>query len=134
MNKDIIFHKVEDVAIAIVAETNEPGAEIWNAYLLNLKKDPIETVLVSTKGYGTIEERKVKTSMLRHLLGNIEGGGFKLIEPIDKKLFSISNEFLVSFWYKGAMYDKKYVFVTESIIQSNFINIPLINKKGVMIK
>ena len=61
MNKDIIFHKVEDVAVAIVSETNNTGEEIWNAYLLNLKNETIETVLISSRGYGTIEEKQVKT-------------------------------------------------------------------------
>ena len=134
MKKDIPFNKVEDVAVTIIPESNEFGEEIWNVYIINLKPEPIETVIVSSKGYGVIEGKAVKTSVLRQLLGNIEGEHFRLIEPIDQKLFGISNEFFISFWYKGMLYDKKYIFVTESIVESNFTDVPVLNKRGVMIK
>lgn len=32
------------------------------------------------------------------------------------------------------MYDKKYVFVPESVKEENFTLVPLINKRGVMIR
>jgi len=32
------------------------------------------------------------------------------------------------------MYDKKYVFVPESITEENFTHVPVLNKKGVMIR
>lgn len=134
MNKDIPFKKVEEVAIAILPELTDLGQEEWSVYLLNLKDEPIQTVLVSSTGYGEIDDRKVKTSTLRQLLGDIPPKYFIKIELIDQQLFSISNEFWISFWYHGNLYDKKYVFVSESIIESNFTEIPLINKRGVMIK
>jgi hypothetical protein len=48
-------------------------------------------------------------------------------------VFGINNEYWLSFYVDKIMYDKKYVFLAESIIDVNFTMIPLINKMGVMI-
>jgi hypothetical protein len=136
MKKDIPFEKVKDVAVAIVRESNENTADAeWSVYLLNLKDVPLEGVIVASKGYGELEDgEKVKTSQLRQLFDKVEKNNYVKIEPIDSSLFKLNNEFWVSFWIGKDIYDKKYVFVTESIVENNFIDIPIINKRGVMIK
>lgn len=132
MLKDIPNFIVEDIAIAVVQEENETGELVWSSYLLNLKSEPIEGVLVSTKGYGNYEGEDVKTSMLRHFLDVVPAKGYAMIEPIIENLFGLNNEFWVSFYLNGAMYDKKYIFLPESIKEDFFINVPLLNKKGVV--
>jgi len=134
MKSDIKPPIVTDIAVAIVHEKGEDGAMVWNSYLLNLKNKTIEGVLVSTKGYGKKEKETVKTSMLRHFLDTMEPNSFVKIEPIVDDLVGLSNEFWVSFYLNKVMHDKKYVFMAESIKEQNLIDIPLINKKGVMIK
>jgi hypothetical protein len=136
MKKDIPFEKVKDVAVAIVRESNENTVDAeWSVYLLNLKDVPLEGVIVASKGYGELEDgEKVKTSQLRQLFDKVEKNNYVKIEPIDSSLFKLNNEFWVSFWIGKDIYDKKYVFVTESIVENNFIDIPIINKRGVMIK
>jgi hypothetical protein len=59
---------------------------------------------------------------------------YSLVEPIMDSLFGINNEYWLSFYLNGNIYDKKYVFVPESITEGNFVNIPLVDKQGVMIK
>jgi hypothetical protein len=134
MKKDIAPPTVENVAVAVVKETNDLNELEWNVYLLNLKNEKIEKVLVSSHGYGTIKEEAVKTSMLRHFLDDIEPCSYLKFEPIMETLFGLSNEYLVSFFIENVMYDKKYIFLPETIKEENFMLIPLINKKGVMIK
>ncbi|MBA3648440.1 MAG: hypothetical protein H0W62_07810 [Chitinophagales bacterium] len=134
MKKDIPFERVEDVAMAVVPETSEVGVEEWIVYLVNLKKSPIDGVLISSKGYGNIDGKNVKTSTLRQFFEKIAAEDYVKVEWIDERLFGINNEFWVSFWYQGILFDKRYVFVTESIIKNNFTEIPLIGKRGVMIK
>jgi hypothetical protein len=133
MIKDIPELIVENVAIAIVREKNELDETVWNSYLLNLKDQKIEGVLVTSTGYGELNEEKVKTSTLRHFLDEVESKSFVKIEPIIEEVFGINNEYWLSFYFNKTMYDKRYVFLAESITESNFTNIPLINKKGVMI-
>ena len=56
------------------------------------------------------------------------------IEPIQVKLFGLTNEYWVSFTHDEYMYDKKYIFVNGSIVEENFTRIPFINRQGVMIR
>lgn len=133
MIKDIPELIVENVAIAVVREKNELDETVWNSYLINLKDQKIEGVLVTSTGYGELNEEKVKTSTLRHFLDEVEPKSFVKIEPIIEEVFGINNEYWLSFYFNKTMYDKRYVFLAESINESNFTNIPLINKKGVMI-
>ena len=134
MQKDIKPPVVEDIAIAIIREENELGEIQWNVYLLNMKDAPIEGVLVSSRGYGVKNGEKVQTSTLRHFLDVVGPKSFAKVEPIMEELFALGNEFWVSFYQNKEMYDKKYVFVAETIKEENFTLVPLINKRGVMIK
>ena len=134
MKKDITPPSVENIAVAIVQEENELQEEVWNVYLFNLKDEPIEQVLVTSKGYITdVNGNETKTSVLRHGLGTIGGLEYAKIEPIMKDVFALHNEYWVSFFQENKMYDKKFVFLAETIKEENFITIPFINKQGVML-
>ena len=133
MKKDLPENLVENVSIAVVMENATPEAKLWNVYLLNLKDEPIETVLVSSKGSGEKDGEKVKTSILRHSIGNLPAQNYALIELIDEQVFGLTNEYWLSYYLNGQIYDKKFVFVPESIVESNLIRIPILNKPGVMI-
>lgn len=136
MKKDIPYHKVSDLAIAIIPRVNNgiPDKELWDVFVLNMKEDPIENVLINSKGYGEIEGETMRTTTLRHFFNEIGAKSAALLEPIHTRLFDIANEFWISFSYEGYMYDKKYVFVRGSISEDNFTVIPFVDKKGVMIK
>lgn len=134
MLKDIPQLVVENIAVAIVREHNDEGELVWNAYLVNLYDKEISNVLVSSKGYGHFEGRDVKTSVLRHLIGNVDAKDYAKIEPIMENLFGLSNEFWVSFYLDKHIYDKKYIFLPETITEVNFTMIPVLNKRGVMIR
>ena len=101
--------------------------------MLNLKDELIETVLVSSKGYGEKDGKQVKTSVFRHSIGDVSPKSFALIELIDEQVFGLMNEFWLSYYINGRIYDKKFIFVPESIVDSNLSRIPLLNKPGVMI-
>lgn len=133
MKKDLPENIVENVSIAIVMESATPEAKIWNVYLINLKEEPIQTVLISSKGYGEKDGEKVKTSILRHSIGDVAARNFALVELIDEQVFGLTNEYWLSYYIKGQIYDKKFIFVPESIVESNLIRIPVLNKPGVMI-
>jgi len=134
MLKDIPKLVVENIIVAIVPEENEIAEEIWNVYLVNLYDTKIEGVLVSSKGYGNRNGEEVKTSTLRHFIGTVEPLDYAKIELIIKDVFGLSNEYWISFYLGKDMYDKKYVFLPESITEENFTMIPILNKRGVMIR
>jgi hypothetical protein len=135
MKKDINPTPVKDVAVAVVKEQNELFEDIWNVYLINLQNQKLEQVIVSSKGYLKLENgEETKTSMLRHGLGDIEGNSFTLIEPIMENLFGLHNEYWLTYFNNNELLDKKYIFLAETIKEENFTNIPLIEKKGILIK
>lgn len=137
MKKDIPFYKVEDLAIAIAPREDrllDDEEDLWDVYLINLKDEAISSVLVNSRGYGDIDGERMRTTILRHFFEEIGPQACVQIEPIQIKLFKIANEYWVSFVYDGYMYDKKYVFVQESISEANFTTIPFLNRKGVMIR
>ena len=135
MREELKGPKVEDVQVAVVQEEGELGAPIYNVYLLNLKNVALEGVLVSSRGYATSQEtqQKIETSMLRHYLETVAPKSYKKIEPIMEDVFGLNNEYWVSFWIDRKMYDKKFIFLSETITDKNLTKVPLLDKPGVVI-
>ncbi|MBK9190614.1 MAG: hypothetical protein IPM77_03420 [Crocinitomicaceae bacterium] len=136
MKSDINIPKVENIAVAVVKEWNdEKTVEVYNVYLINLKNHIIRNTLVSSQGYGenAITGESIKTSTLRHFIGDMDPMSFAKIEPIMEEVFGLSNEYWVSFYENNQILDKKFIFLAESITDENMKLVPLINKKGVVI-
>ncbi len=134
MKNDLPENIVEDVAITVVLVDETPEVKNWTVYLVNLKQQGINNVLISSKGYGEKDGKQVKTSILRHFLGDMEPQSYKAVEAIDVAVFGLTNEYWLSYYIDGTIYDKKFIFLPESIVDENLIRIPLVNKPGVMIK
>lgn len=133
MRAQELIQPVEDIVVAVVPETLEDES-VWMVYLVNLKNRELKNVLVTSNGYGELNEQRIQTSTLRHFIESIPPQGFSKIEPIMEDVFGLNNEYWVSFYVNETIYDKRFVFLPETIQASNFITIPLLNKKGVMIK
>ncbi|MBK0382447.1 hypothetical protein I5M32_05680 [Pedobacter sp. SD-b] len=133
MKKDIPENLVVDISIAVVLEFETPETKSWAVYLINQKNVFIETVLITSKGYGLKDGESVKTSILRHHIKKVEANSFAKIELIQEEVFGLNNEYWVSYYINGEIFDKKFVFLPESILDTNFIKVPLVNKPGVVI-
>jgi len=135
MREELQGPKVENVAVAVVQELNEDKETVYNVYLLNLRDDIMEGVIITSKGYGenALTGEKVKTAMLRHCLEILLPNEAAKIEPIMEEVFGIANEFWVSFWVNDLMYDKKFIFPAESINEKNIKTLPVLGLKGVII-
>lgn len=134
MKKDLPENIVEDVAIAVVLMSETPEVKNWTVYLVNLKNEPISNVLITSKGYGEKDGKQVKTSLLRHFIGDVPAQGSAGVEAIDTAVFGLTNEYWLSYYIGNTIYDKKFIFLPESIVDTNLIRIPVLNKPGVMIK
>ncbi|MFD2513216.1 hypothetical protein ACFSRY_05015 [Pontibacter locisalis] len=132
MKKDIDFGTVEGISLAIATKENELGEPVWNVYLLNKNPHPLENVLVTSKGYGVMEGNEVKTSVLRHMFERVEAKSFVKIEPIDPAIFHINNEYWVSYYIEKQIFDKKFVFVPDSITEEHLIEISMLQMQGVL--
>ncbi len=134
MKKDIEIPEVKGVSVAIIPE-GEGDAKSWYVYLINENKTEMTNILVSSKGYKNAEDGSTtKTTTLRHMIGTLPANSFAKIESIIEEVFELNNQFWVSFQMEGKMFDKKYVFLSETIQEKYFNNVPLINQKGVLIK
>jgi len=133
MLKDIDFKKTEDIAIAIVPEGTE-GETMWTAYFLNMGDHALETVIVNSKGNGELEGKPVQTSTLRWLLGDIAAQSVCKIEEMPQDVSKLTNEFWVSYYIGNQIYDKKYVFVLDSLRSEHMVSLPILDAKGVLIK
>lgn len=127
MKKDIDFSPVKDVHVVIAQEKDG-----WRVYLINRNQKKLENVMVTSRGYGETKTEKQKTSILRHMIPYLDAGEFALIEPIDESVFHLNNEFWVSYYIDGQVYDKKFIFVPDSIIEENLRLIPELQLKGVL--
>jgi hypothetical protein len=134
MKRDIEHPKVEGVAMAVVREVDEEGAPAWYVYLINRKEVPLTNVMVTSEGYGIVNDESVKTSALRHYIEVLGPMEYARIERIMEDVFALSNQYWLSFYIESMIFDKRYIFVPESINEENFTEVPLLGKKGVMIE
>ncbi|RYE22733.1 MAG: hypothetical protein EOP42_24075 [Sphingobacteriaceae bacterium] len=134
MLKDLPQNKVEDIAIGVALESENSESRVWYVYLINLKNQAIDNALITSKGYGFKDGEDVKTSTLRHSFPKVQAKSFTLIEPIDEQTFGLTNEYWLSYYVDNQIFDKKFIFLPESIVESNFIRLPVLNKPGVMIR
>ncbi len=134
MIKDLPENIVKDIAVAVALEKETSESKVWYVYLINMKDVPLENVLVTSKGYGEKNGEQVKTSVLRHMFPRVEKESFQLIEPIDEQTFGLNNEYWLSYYIGKDIYDKKFIFLPESIVEMNFTRLPVVNKVGVMIR
>ncbi|SIS39519.1 hypothetical protein SAMN05421766_101455 [Zobellia uliginosa] len=129
MKKDIEIPIAKDVHVAIVREWNEEFlSKDWNAYILNNRADAIEMTIVVSKGYD--DERK--TSTMRHGLGLISAKSFAKIEVLQEDILALDNEFFVTFFAEGKLFEKRFVFPKNTINERDLQPIPLIDLEGIL--
>jgi phage repressor protein C with HTH and peptisase S24 domain len=88
--------------------------------------------MITSKGYGKKKGKDEKTSILRHMIPHLEPGEYALIEPIDVKVFHLNNEYWVSFYQGDQLFDKKFIFVPDSIQSKNLTYIPELECEGIL--
>lgn len=132
MKKDISFDPVENVLLAVARDEAEGKETIWRVYIINKQDAPLDTVMVTSKGYGEKDGKQQKTSTLRHVIERLEANSYAVIEPIDKTVFHLNNEYWVSYYLDGKIYDKKFIFVPDSLNEENVQHIPELDLDGIM--
>jgi len=133
MKKDIQIPEVTNVFMAIVKEyNNEFQCEDWNAYIINNKEVDLEMVLIVSKGYD--EDNLIETSLMRHKIEKLPANSFAKVELLQGEVLKLSNFFNVTFFDGSKMFDKKYLFKKGTIKESSLRTIPILNKRGILVK
>ena len=131
MKKDIPFHPATGVNLAIVKNIHIGETE-WSVYLINKNLISLNTVMITSKGYGNINGEKRSTSMLRHVIEKLEGQAIAKVESILPDLFQLTNEFWVSYYILDQIFDKKFIFLPGSISDETATYIPELDLHGVL--
>lgn len=131
MKKDIDFHPVTGVKLAIAKEETATGTE-WALYIINLNLIELKNVMITSKGYGEVDGEVKKTSTLRHSLTELGEQTVAKVESIDPAVFSLNNEFWVSYYILDQIFDKKFIFTSGSFDPVFIKMIPEIGLEGVL--
>jgi chlorite dismutase len=135
MKKDIIIPEVENVFIAAVQEWSDDFMEkVWYAYLVNDSDFLLESVMVVSKAFGTIDGEVKKTSLLRHAFVQVAAVSVVKLEMIEKSVLDLNNEFMVTFFIDDKLYDKKFVFKAQSITEKEVEEVPILFVDGVIVR
>jgi hypothetical protein len=132
MIKDIHRPHVEQVGFAITIGESEQD-EMYTLYLINLREETLEQVLITTRGYGEIDKKEKITSTLRHHFDSIDGEVAVKVELIPKEALALNHEFWLSFYIGKELYDKRFTFLSGAFHDENLIIIPHVEKKGILI-
>lgn len=131
MKKDIDFSPVTGVKLAIAKEETATGIE-WGVYIINLNLIELQTVMITSKGYGEMDGEQRKTSTLRHMIEELGPQSIAKVEPIDPAVFTLTNEFWVSYYILDQIFDKKFIFTPGSFDPSLQQMIPELGLEGVL--
>jgi hypothetical protein len=132
MLKDIAFPKITGVKV-VVARVTEAPDESWQVFIINTNQSLLTNVMVVSKGYsekGT--DAQQRTSTLRWVIGDLAPNDYATIEAIDPSVFHLFNEYWVSFYIGSEIYDKRFVFVPDSITPANMRHISEIGYWGIL--
>nr|WP_294934193.1 hypothetical protein [uncultured Flavobacterium sp.] len=135
MQKDIIIPKVENVYVAAVQEWNDDFMEnTWYAYLINDSEVKLEMAIIVSRAYGLIDGEERKTGTFRHAFKEVEANSAVKIELLENNVLQLNNEFLLTFFIGETLYDKSYVFRANTINDRALTDIPVMHKRGVLLK
>lgn len=135
MKKDIIIPEVENVFLAAVQEWSDDFMEkVWYAYLVNDSDFLIESVMVVSKAFGTIDGEMKKTSLLRHAFVAIPAVSVVKLEMIEKSVLNLNNEFMVTYFIDNKLHDKKFVFKANSVNDKEVEEVPILFVDGVIVR
>ncbi len=132
MKKDIEFPKVEGVEVAVARKPLPDEGYEWHVYLINRNDFEIDNILVTSKGYGQKDGESQKTSTIRQMIDKVEKQNFVIIERIEPDVFHLSNEYWISYYVDGQIYDKKFIFMPESIVETNLAQIDILELDGIL--
>jgi hypothetical protein len=130
--KDIVVPEVKNVTLAIARRVSDGISPEWKVYLINNNDVSLDNTLVASKGYGEKNGEKQNTSILRHFLETVPAHSAALIEPIDPEVFHLNNEYWVSYYIGPQIFDKRFVFVPDTIREENMTFIKELDMEGVL--
>jgi hypothetical protein len=135
MKSDIKIPKVENVFLAAIHKWSDDFMEkVWYVYLVNDSDFDLDSVMVVSKAFGTIDGEMKKTSLLRHAFMQVPAVSVVKIEMVEKSVLRLNNEFMVTYFIGSTLYDKKFIFKAQSITPDYVEEVPILFVDGVIVR
>jgi hypothetical protein len=135
MKSDITIPTVENVFLAAVQEWSDDFMEkVWYVYLINDSDFNLDSVMVVSKAFGTIDGEMKKTSLLRHAFMQVPAVSVVKVEMVEKGVLQLNNEFMVTYFIGNTLYDKKFIFRAQSITPDYVEEVPILFVDGVIVR
>jgi hypothetical protein len=135
MKSDIKIPIAENVFFAAVQEWSDDFMEkVWYVYLINDSDFVLDSVMVVSKAFGTIDGEMKKTSLLRHSFMQILPVSVMKIEMVEKNVLLLNNEFMITYFIGNTLYDKKFIFRAQSITPDYVEEVPILFVDGVIVR
>ena len=133
MKTDIEFPAVVGVAVAIAREVEDNELVQWRVFIINENDHPLSNVIIASKGYGTgLDGEPQNTSVLRHVILELPAQSAAPVELISSEVFHLVNEYWVSYYVDGSIFDKKFLFLPETIVEQNLQPLPIVDMPGIL--
>ena len=133
MKKDIQIPIVENVFLAAVQEFSvEFNEKVWYVYLVNDSDFDLESVMIVSKAFGTLNGEMKKTSLLRHAFPGVPAVSVVKVELLENSVLALNNEFMLTYFIENKMYDKVFIFKSNSINEKNTEEVPILFVEGII--
>ena len=106
--------------------------KVWYVYLINDSDFNLDSVMVVSKAFGTLDGEMKKTSLLRHAFVQVPAVSVVKIEMIEQSVLKLNNEFMVTYFIGSTLYDKKFTFKAQSITPDYVEEVPILFVDGVI--
>lgn len=135
MKKDITIPEVENVFLAAVQEWNDDFMDkVWYIHLVNDSDFDLDSVMVVSKAFGTLNGEMKKTSLLRHAFIKVPAVSVVKVEMIENSVLALNNEFMLTYFIGNTLYDKKFIFKANFNTQSETEEVPILFTEGVIVR
>jgi hypothetical protein len=133
LKKDITIPEVQNVFLAAIQQWNDDFMEkVWYVHLINDGDFELESVMVVSKAFGTIDGEMKKTSLLRHAFMSVPAVSAVKIEMVEKSVLVLNNEFMVTYFIGNTLYDKKFIFRANGVTEDAVEEVPVLFRDGVI--
>ncbi len=133
MKKDIQIPVVENVFLAAVQEFSvEFNEKVWYVYLVNDSDFDLDSVMIVSSAFGTLNGEMKKTSLLRHAFPAVPAVSVVKVELLENSVLALNNEFMLTYFIDNKMYDKVFIFKSNSINENNTEEVPVLFVEGII--
>jgi hypothetical protein len=133
MKKDIQIPVVENVFLAAVQEFSvEFNEKVWYVYLVNDSDFDLDSVMIVSSAFGTLNGEMKKTSLLRHAFPAVPAVSVVKVELLENSVLALNNEFMLTYFIENKMYDKVFIFKSNAINENNTEEVPILFVEGVI--